>query len=448
MPQVRMNCPNCRQPVVAHLEQLFDLNRDASAKQRLLSGVFNLIQCPHCGYQGSIATPLVYHDPDKELLLTFIPSEIGGSRQEQERVIGKLINQVVEHLPAEKRKGYLFNPQTALTLQGFIERILEAEGITREMLQEQQNRLNLIRRLANVSEDDVLQTIAQQEDSHIDAEFFAILRRLVEASLISGDRATAEKLQALQRKLIPITTYGREWQKQSQEVETAIKDLQSLGKEITREKLLELVIQASNDVRLSTYVSIMRPAMDYLFFQQLSERIDAASGDERARLEKLREKLLEMTHEIDELVAERREEIRKEIEKLIQAEDLEDALARALPQIDELFIQEVNIQYEQARAVGDLNKSSKLNEIMELLQRLATPAEVSLLEDYLDIDNEAERQQFLEEHTHEINDKFLELLASFALQIQSSADVELVEHVMRANRQALRFAMEKNLNKA
>ncbi len=448
MPQVRMNCPNCRQPIAANVEQLFDLNRDASAKQRLLSGTSNLIHCPHCGYQGNIATPLVYHDPEKELLLTFIPPELGGSRQEQERVIGKLINQVVEHLSPEKRKGYLFSPQAALTMQGFIERILEADGITREMLQDQQNRLNLIRRLANVSEDDVLETIAQQEDSHIDGEFFALLRRLTEASLVSGDRASAEKLQELSRKLIPITTYGREWKKQSQEVETAIKDLQSLGKEISRESLLSLVIQAPNDIRLSTYVSIMHPAMDYIFFQQLSERIDAASGDERAHLEKLREKLLEMTREIDELLAARQQEIRKSIEEILQSDHLEEALMKIMPQMDDLFIEELNRQMEEARRAGDLKRSSRLEEVLSTLRNLTTPAEIALLEEYLEVEDEAERQRFLEEHTQEINDQFLELLASFALQIQSGEDAAFADHVMRANRQALRFVMEKNLKKS
>lgn len=82
MPKTRINCPNCRQPVTADIEQLFDLNTDPGAKQRFLSGAFNLIQCPNCGYQGSVATPIVYHDPDKELLLTFVPGEIGLPRDE------------------------------------------------------------------------------------------------------------------------------------------------------------------------------------------------------------------------------------------------------------------------------------------------------------------------------------------------------------------------------
>jgi len=39
------------------------------------------------------------------------PCRVGLPANEQERVIGPLINKVVSNLPQEKRKGYLFRPQ-------------------------------------------------------------------------------------------------------------------------------------------------------------------------------------------------------------------------------------------------------------------------------------------------------------------------------------------------
>ena len=77
MPKTRINCPNCRQPILADIEQLFDVGQDATAKQRILSGAFNIASCPNCGFNGMVATPLVYHDPDKGLLLTYFPPELG-----------------------------------------------------------------------------------------------------------------------------------------------------------------------------------------------------------------------------------------------------------------------------------------------------------------------------------------------------------------------------------
>jgi hypothetical protein len=76
MPQTQIACPQCRQMIAANVEQLFDVTHDPQAKQRLLGGVSNTARCPHCGYQGRLATPVVYHDGEKELLLTYFPFEL------------------------------------------------------------------------------------------------------------------------------------------------------------------------------------------------------------------------------------------------------------------------------------------------------------------------------------------------------------------------------------
>jgi len=54
---------------------------------------------PVCGYQGRLATPVVYHDNEKELLLTFFPPELGMPLDQQEKTIGPLIKQVTDRLP-------------------------------------------------------------------------------------------------------------------------------------------------------------------------------------------------------------------------------------------------------------------------------------------------------------------------------------------------------------
>ena len=241
MPNTQVNCPNCRQPVVADIQQLFDVGEDPSAKQLLLSGMSNILQCPHCGFQGNIAAPIVYHDPEKELLLTYFPPEMGKTRDEQERILGSLITQAVNRLPQEQRKGYLFKPQSTLTMQGLVERILEEDGITKEMIEAQQKKLSLIQRLLSVSEERRVE-IAQQEDEMIDEEFFALLYRVYEASALSGDRESAQQLATLQQDIMPVTTYGKELQKQTEEVEAAINSIRELGENLTRETLLDLVI--------------------------------------------------------------------------------------------------------------------------------------------------------------------------------------------------------------
>ena len=112
MAQPVAQCPRCRQTMVANVQQIFDLARDPQAKQKLLSGQFNTAICSSCGYASPLGTPLVYHDPEKQLFLTYYPAELNTPLPEQERILGQLIRSVVDALPAEKRGGYLFQPRS------------------------------------------------------------------------------------------------------------------------------------------------------------------------------------------------------------------------------------------------------------------------------------------------------------------------------------------------
>ena len=82
--------------------------------------------------------------PEKELLMTFVPMDLGLPQAEQEKLIGRLMNEVINKLPQEKRKGYLLNPKPAFTLQGFMERVLEADGVTKEMLDSQRAKVQVL----------------------------------------------------------------------------------------------------------------------------------------------------------------------------------------------------------------------------------------------------------------------------------------------------------------
>ncbi|MCI0519864.1 MAG: hypothetical protein L0Z70_06355 [Chloroflexi bacterium] len=444
MPKTRINCPNCRQPILADLDQLFDAGSDPTAKQRLLSGAYNLAQCPNCGFQGNLATPLVYHDPDKELLLTFFPPEVGLPRDEQERLIGALINQAVNKLPVEKRKGYLLRPQSTLTMQGLIERILEADGITREMLQAQQARMNLLQRLLGASPE-ARGEIAAQEDKLIDAEFFTLLRRLVEASLAGGDRQSAQMLADLQKAILPHTTFGRQIEEQTREVEAAIASLREVGQEMTREKLLDLVEKAPNEIRLSALVSLARGGMDYQFFQTLSERIDKARGDGRARLIELREKLLTFTRQIDEQMEARLAQTRKLIEAILQEADIPAAVEQSLPAVDETFVSLLESLLEEARKKGDLERSARIQKVMEVIQELSMPPEVAFITELVDAPDEAARRALLEANREQITQEFLDALFSILGQVEGSGDKEMAARVKAVHNQALRYSMELKL---
>jgi hypothetical protein len=445
MPKTRINCPNCRQPVIADIEQLFDVGSDPTIKQRFLSGAINVIACPACGFQGSVATPIVYHDPNKEMLLTYFPPEMGVSVNEQERTIGPLITKATNSLPQEKRKAYLLRPQTMFTMQTMIERILEADGITKEMIQAQQHRMELLQRLVN-SPDDQIAELARAEDAQLDGEFYNLLNRLIETSLAGGDQASAGTLSELQKKILPITTYGRKIQEQGKEVEAAIQAIQKIGKELTREKLLNLVLQAPNDIQLSVMVSLTRPGMDYNFFQLLSQKIELAQGAEQGRLIELRSKILEMTQMIDQQVEANTNRARTLLNTILQSPNIKENTLNNLPAVDEYFIQVFNEAREQARKNADLDKITRLNQIEEVLNQASTPPkEISLIEDLLDAPDEEHMKRMLQDHQSEVTPDFMELLSSLVTRTQDGEDVELHDRIQMLYRLALQVSMQANL---
>jgi uncharacterized protein YutE (UPF0331/DUF86 family) len=431
---------------MADIDQLFDVAQDPTVKQKILAGAFNLASCPNCGYQGMIATPLVYHDPNKDLLLTYFPPELGLPINEQERIIGPMITRITNSLPQEKRKAYLLQPQSMLTLQTLVERILAADGITKEMIQAQQERMNLLQRLMNASDENI-DEIAAKDDALFDSDFYNLLNRLIEASAASGDQESATRLGDLQKKLLPKTTFGRQIQEQSKDVEAAIQTLQAAGKSLTREKLLEMVIKAPNETQLSVLVSLGRPGMDYEFFSMLSERIDRARGDGRERLIKLRDQLLEMTRAIDKQMEERLLQAKKNLSTIMQSKDIKQTMLQNLSLVDEFFVQSFNEEMETARKAGDLEMISKLKQIEEVVEKAsAPPPEVALVQELIEVaDSETELTKKLNEHKAAITPEFMDILSNLLVRTESGEDTDLKVRLNKVFSAALRITMSANL---
>lgn len=457
MPKTQINCPNCGQPIVADVEQLIDVGQNPQLKQAFIGGMVNMANCPHCQYQGSLATPLVYHDPEKELLLTFIPPEMNMSRDEQERVVGPLITKVVENLPQEQRKGYLFSPKSMLTQKGMLEYILEADGITKEMLEEQEQRMGLIQRLMTASEDGRLKII-KQEDEMIDDQFFALFSRLAEATLMGGDQEAAVLLRAVQTSLLENSTVGKEIQAESEEIQAARQTLEELGEGLTREKLLEIIISAPNESRLKAYVQMTRPGMDYQFFADLSAKIDQAQESEKEGLLELREKLLAMTGEIDAALEQRMQIAQKNLEALLQVENIPEALKANMGAVDEFFVQVLTQALEAAREAGDLDRSAKLQQIMTIIEeQSAPPPEYEMIDELMALaDDEPALLKMLQSQADEVFNTLMEIMTNLLNQVQASVDKaqdasqaehrELLETLKKVYNVALKYSMEKSFN--
>jgi len=451
MPQTQIACPNCRQLIAANIEQLFDVTQDPQAKQRLLGGVSNTARCPHCGYQGRLATPIVYHDNDKELLLTFFPPELGMPLNEQERMIGPLIKKITDSLQPEKRKGYLLNPVPNLTYESMMKTILGKDGVTPEMLKAQQDRVTMVEKLIQASAADVRSEIIKQNIALFDEQFFALFSRLAQGAMQSGQESVAKQLIDVQKQLLEETEFGRGLKESVGELETAQRSLQEAGQGLTREKLLEFVVASPNDARLRAYVTVARAGMDYQFFQLLTEKIDKASGDEKSKLEAMREKLLDFTNEADKQIEARYKQAQAFAESLLAQDDVVKAVRDNLEGFTQDSVDMVNQMLRQASEKSDYTRMGKLQKMVEILREVSTPPEVAFVEQLLDAPDQASLEKMLEANKTLVNDQFMEALIGLVAQVdqaagQGNAEAKaLGEKLSVVYKTALQYSMKKNM---
>lgn len=445
MAKVQTTCPRCKSPVAADVEQIFDLNQDAQAKQRLLSGQVNVIHCPNCGYDGMVGTPIIYHDPDKELLLTYFPSEMGLPLNEQERLIGPLINQVVNKLPLEKRKAYILRPQSMLTFQTMVERILEGDGISKQMIDDQQKRLALLQRLLSIQSAESRLEIIKQEEALIDESFFSMFSRLMEATLAQGDERSARALAAIQKELVENTAAGKKIQDQSREAQEVIKTLQDASKDgLTREKLVGIFIDsADSDVRLSTLVSVVRSGLDYTFFQLLTDKINTYDAEKKTKLEGMRTKLLGWVKEIDDQRQLQMAQTRKLLDAILASPNPGEAIKEHLGEVDEYFLQLVEQDLKSARAAADLNRIAKLQKINSVIEEAsAPPPEIAFIEQLLDLNTYDERLAMMQSRPEMVTPEFTQMLSGLIAQTEAQNQPEdLVAKLKEINRIAIRLTM-------
>ena len=118
--------------------------------------------------------------------------------------------------------------------------------------------------------------------------FFSILNRILQSTLAQGDQASQKELMDLQQLLFDNTAEGKKIYAQAKESETVIKALQEAGKDgLTREKLLDVILNHQSDVQVSTLVSMARSGMDYEFFKLLSDKIDQAGDDDKKKTDRV-----------------------------------------------------------------------------------------------------------------------------------------------------------------
>ena len=403
----RVTCPSCSNQFQSPVDQVLDVRSDPSAKSRVLNGLVNMTDCPHCGARGALNLPFFYHDPDKELALVYMPMEAGQDNLQRQQVIGGYTKAVMDSLPAEERKAYLLQPQIYLTPQNMVNRILEADGVTPEMIEEQRAKVALLRRMIEATSDEVLEAMIKENDAAVDAEFLRLLTVNLEMAESNDDAANTQRLLKVRDRLLELSSAGRSALARSEV-------LRALREEPTREKLVDLLIDAPDEEMRRMLISFSQPLVDYRFFQHLTARIEAASEpSEKKRLGGLRTEVLGIRDQLTEEARELFETRAALLRQLLVSKNPEQLARRHFWELDEAFIAILRANLEEAQSTGNQNALAALQSVQEIVLQLAeeaTPPEIRFLNRLMRAESDEDVDQVLADNRALVTERVVQVL--------------------------------------
>ncbi len=433
--QSQITCPACRSQFIGELFQIVDIGRQPELKDMLLSGYLNVVQCPTCGAVTQVGTPLLYHDPEHELFMVHVPLEMNLSHQEQQQVIGQLVRRAMDSLPPEQRRGYMLQPQTVISFQSLMEKVLETEGITPEMMAEQQARVELLQQLLTADKEGVAEIIQGRGDE-IDEVFFSLMRALMESSERSGNNDQYLKLVNLQARLYRETDYGRMLERQQQALRAFSREVKQEGG-LSPKLLLKHVLANRDDERVvEALVTAGQPAFNYEFFVQLSDRIEKRQKSNRnaEELIALRAKLLNIQQEMERAAREVMADAQNTLKLLLEADDKQTAVRSNMNRIDDMFMMVLSASLAQADQEGNSAQSQALQEIQEVILNeieSRSPPEVRLINHLLEAKSDEEMQTVLDNEAQLVSPELLQLIKSIADQASERGDKRLSDRLDR-----------------
>lgn len=427
--QTQLKCPQCQAPVIAEIFQLIDADRTPQLKQMLIQGSLNVAQCQNCGWAGAVGTPLLYHDAAHELFMVYLPMEMNISVPEREKLVGSMVRQVVDSMPPDKRKAYLLNPQQIITWKSFMEKVLETEGITPEMIEHQRQQVDLLQKLATVDKD-VAAVLLEDNPRLIDAQFFALIQQMIESlSRSQQGQAQLVKLTNVRAQLMRETAVGRQLQKENMALHAFNMDVKKVG-QLRPEVLLKHVVANRNDASVVEAVaSAGQPALTYEFFSMLSAEIDSASDPvDKKLLGDIRTSLLAMYDAIQAASSKIVAEATETIEILLNAENQELAIAEYIGRIDDNFMAILSAQMRQAEQQGDEARADALFALQETIVNMAeqaVPREMRLINDLMTTQTEEEARQLLDQHADLVTPEFTQAVDSLAAELEAEGQMSL-----------------------
>lgn len=402
--------------------QIIDVGRDPALKTALLQGRIQ-----------NLAAPFMYHDPAKQFCFVLMPLEINIGQVEQQRIIGQMTQAIMRGLPEDAPRAYLLAPKTFFTFQTMVEAILQGDGITPEMLKEQQGKVDIMRELLRMTDVELRRKTVRENDAKIDSQFFELLGATLEANLSAGREAVAEQLNTLQKLLIEETTYGKV-------VGRRLSLLEAFQKSPTREVLLEQLVAADDAQSREILITVGRQLLDYAFFQSLTQRVDAAAtAAEKDRLIALRKEVQDVRDKIDSASRAFMQEKAQLIQTIASSKDPLQTARENADLIDDAFLQVLQMNMQSASQRGEENAIKALEAINDIAMQVMAerqPPEVQIVNALIAADYPQETKKILEEVKEMADDRLITVMIQYADQLSQQDRSDLAAKLTKVIVQA------------
>lgn len=434
----KVTCPACGRPFQTPVEQVLDVRAEPEAKQRMLSGLVNVVRCPACGAAGGLNLPFIYHDPAKEVALLYLPLEAGKSEVERQKVAGALTRRLMDSLPPEERKGYLLQQETFINMETMVRRVLELDGVTEQDLEHQRKQQEFLQELLEAAPDAREQLLAENDDL-VDETLFRILQYNLHLMSEAGLQAEEkfEKWQETYEYLLEHHSVG-------QILTQRAKVVQSFAEKPSRQTFLQALLEAPDEITVNMLVHAGLQLMDYAFFQELLQKIEGAGDEEeKTRLLDLRRRILDSREEImngNEALAQERLNL---VQKIMSSEEPFKMARSHFSELDDAFSYVLSMRIQQAREDGDKSVFQALVRVGEVVDQLleeSMPPEVVLIRHLLMATSDEQLDQQLQENRKLLQKPFFDFLAALEEDNRQNGNSDRAEQLQKLRLKAQNYA--------
>jgi hypothetical protein len=318
-------------------------------------------------------------------------------------------------------------------MQSLVNTVLEAEGITPEMIEQQQAKARLLEQFLRAQDENTLRQLAKEHEEELDYEFFQVLTASAQAAYGDGNAQLAQALLGLRGLL---SNWSDSARSAAAEVDAAL----GLGETLTREGLLERLQEAETDEEFEALIAAGRPLLDYAFFQDLTAQIEVASdADASKQLKALRSKILDVTARQDEEARARSQRAADLIREILQADDPQAFIRQHLDEIDDLFFMVLTANIQSAEESGRKDVAQALEQVGDMVLSIVEerlPPEVRLMNQLLVAPYPEETQKLLEEGRELVTAEFVSAFDQVIAQLEQSGATDVANHMREVKSQA------------